>query len=302
MPANVVALEVLPQVTKEPATGPATWRRCRVCKSSCNRHGQRGLLLSAWRLPRWDLSDAPLQVGDILAENDLTLRAEGTGHEQLVVINMFAIAAQPRDSDGRVAPTPCFVQGACAALRHHHVCPIEPLSKGFAGNESLTGEVSKGLSPGTALDEQFKVVAREQRTARLKQARERFAVAGRYEEPKMLPWHCTPSRPSASFLTKHLLLSYRQGEAHYMRYLTDGDWAQNNAGWQWSAGCGCDAQPYFRVFNPESQQKKFDPDGQYIRQWIPELDTLEYPSPIVDLKESRKACLERYSKALSATN
>ena len=55
---------------------------------------------------------------------------------------------------------------------------------------------------------------------------------------------------SASFLTKHLLIDYRRGEAHYMKYLTDGDWAQNNAGWQWSAGCGCDAQPYFRVFNP----------------------------------------------------
>jgi deoxyribodipyrimidine photo-lyase len=76
---------------------------------------------------------------------------------------------------------------------------------------------------------------------------------------------------SASFLTKHLLISYREGEAHYMRYLTDGDWAQNNAGWQWSAGCGCDAQPYFRVFNPTSQGERFDPDGGYVRRWVPEL-------------------------------
>ena len=76
---------------------------------------------------------------------------------------------------------------------------------------------------------------------------------------------------AASFLTKHLLIDYRWGEAHYLRYLTDGDWAQNNAGWQWSAGCGCDAQPYFRVFNPVTQGEKFDPDGAYVRRWVPEL-------------------------------
>jgi deoxyribodipyrimidine photo-lyase len=76
---------------------------------------------------------------------------------------------------------------------------------------------------------------------------------------------------SASFLTKHLLIDYRRGEAHYMKYLTDGDWAQNNAGWQWSAGCGCDAQPYFRIFNPVTQGKKFDPEGDYVRRWVPEL-------------------------------
>lgn len=76
---------------------------------------------------------------------------------------------------------------------------------------------------------------------------------------------------SASFLCKHLLIDYRRGEAHYMKYLTDGDWAQNNAGWQWSAGCGCDAQPYFRVFNPVTQGEKFDPEGDYVRRWVPEL-------------------------------
>ncbi len=76
---------------------------------------------------------------------------------------------------------------------------------------------------------------------------------------------------SASFLTKHLLLSFRLGEAHYLKYLTDGDWAQNDAGWQWSAGCGCDAQPYFRVFNPTSQGERFDPEGGYVRRWVPEL-------------------------------
>jgi deoxyribodipyrimidine photo-lyase len=76
---------------------------------------------------------------------------------------------------------------------------------------------------------------------------------------------------AASFLCKHLLIDYRRGEAHYMKYLTDGDWAQNNAGWQWSAGCGCDAQPYFRIFNPVTQGKRFDPEGNYVRRWVPEL-------------------------------
>jgi len=76
---------------------------------------------------------------------------------------------------------------------------------------------------------------------------------------------------AASFLTKHLFVDYRRGEAHYMRYLTDGDWAQNNAGWQWSAGCGADAQPYFRIFNPVLQGERWDPEGGYVRRWVPEL-------------------------------
>jgi deoxyribodipyrimidine photo-lyase len=76
---------------------------------------------------------------------------------------------------------------------------------------------------------------------------------------------------AASFLTKHLLIDYRRGEAHYMRHLVDGDWAQNNLGWQWSAGCGTDAAPYFRVFNPILQGKRFDPMGTYVKRWVPEL-------------------------------
>lgn len=79
---------------------------------------------------------------------------------------------------------------------------------------------------------------------------------------------------AASFLTKHLLIDYRYGEAHYLKYLTDGDLAQNNLGWQWSAGTGTDAQPYFRVFNPVLQARKFDPDGGYVRRWVPELGRL----------------------------
>jgi deoxyribodipyrimidine photo-lyase len=122
---------------------------------------------------------------------------------------------------------------------------------------------------------------------------------------------------SASFLTKHLRIDYRRGEAHYMSHLTDGDWAQNNAGWQWAAGCGCDAQPYFRVFNPMRQGERFDPLGTYVRRWVPELTRLEtryihapwtappavldaagvklgqtYPSPIVDHRQARIEYLE----------
>jgi deoxyribodipyrimidine photo-lyase len=96
---------------------------------------------------------------------------------------------------------------------------------------------------------------------------------------------------SASFLCKHLLIDYRRGEAHYLKYLTDGDLAQNNAGWQWSAGCGCDAQPYFRIFNPVTQGEKFDPQGDYVRLWVPELARLparfihrpwEAPDPVLE--------------------
>lgn len=76
---------------------------------------------------------------------------------------------------------------------------------------------------------------------------------------------------SASFLTKHLLLDFRRGEAHYLHWLTDGDWASNDLGWQWSAGCGVDAQPWFRVFNPVLQGEKFDAEGTYVRRWVPEL-------------------------------
>ena len=79
---------------------------------------------------------------------------------------------------------------------------------------------------------------------------------------------------AASFLTKHLLLDYRRGEQHYLKYLTDGDWASNNLGWQWCAGSGTDAQPYFRIFNPVAQGERFDPDGAYVRRWLPELGLL----------------------------
>jgi deoxyribodipyrimidine photo-lyase len=103
---------------------------------------------------------------------------------------------------------------------------------------------------------------------------------------------------TASFFAKHLLLDFRLGEAHFMKFLTDGDWANNDLGWQWSTGCGVDAQPYFRVFNPVSQGERFDPEGEWVKRWIPELADMHvkyihrpwaaplpprhYPPPIVE--------------------
>lgn len=117
----------------------------------------------------------------------------------------------------------------------------------------------------------------------------------------------------ASFLTKDLLVDWRWGELHFMHCLLDGDLAANNGGWQWAAGTGTDAQPYFRVFNPVSQSKKFDVDGTFIRHWIPELrdvpdkyihtpwimDTppANYPAPIVDHAEARKRAINIYKQA-----
>jgi deoxyribodipyrimidine photo-lyase len=102
----------------------------------------------------------------------------------------------------------------------------------------------------------------------------------------------------ASFLTKHLLIDWRWGEAHFAKKLLDFDLAANNGGWQWAAGSGCDAAPYFRIFNPYLQTKKFDPDLKYIRHWVPEFEGFGYPSPIVEHEMARKRCLEVYSQAL----
>ncbi len=104
----------------------------------------------------------------------------------------------------------------------------------------------------------------------------------------------------ASFLTKHLLIDWRWGEAYFAEKLLDFDLAANNGGWQWAAGCGTDAAPYFRVFNPITQAGKFDPDGLYIKQWVPEFDTPAYPKPIVGLAIARDRCLAVYRKALKA--
>lgn len=103
----------------------------------------------------------------------------------------------------------------------------------------------------------------------------------------------------ASFLTKHLLIDWRWGEAYFAEKLLDYELASNNGGWQWAAGTGVDAQPYFRIFNPYSQTDKFDKDLKYINKWIPEIDTKYYPEPIVDHKQARERCLGAYKAALS---
>ena len=102
----------------------------------------------------------------------------------------------------------------------------------------------------------------------------------------------------ASFLTKHLLIDWRWGEAYFASKLLDFDLSANNGGWQWAAGSGCGAAPYFRIFNPYEQTKKFDSDLKYIRKWVPEFQDFSYPQPIVDHKMARERCLETYKRGL----
>lgn len=104
---------------------------------------------------------------------------------------------------------------------------------------------------------------------------------------------------TASFLCKHLLIDWRWGEAYFAEKLLDFELASNNGNWQWAAGTGCDAAPYFRVFNPETQQQKFDPDGMYVRKWVPEAGTPGYAKPMVDHKLARERALETYKKGLA---
>ncbi len=123
---------------------------------------------------------------------------------------------------------------------------------------------------------------------------------------------------TASFLTKNLFVDWRRGERHFMRHLVDGDFANNNGGWQWSASVGTDAAPYFRVFNPVTQSERFDPDGEFIRRHLPELADIEdraihlpgerapalcdacgYPRPIVDLKASRARAIDRFRDGIA---
>jgi deoxyribodipyrimidine photo-lyase len=103
---------------------------------------------------------------------------------------------------------------------------------------------------------------------------------------------------TASFLTKHLLIDWRWGEAYFAKKLLDYDLAANNGGWQWAAGSGCDAAPYFRVFNPYLQTKKFDPELKYVRKWVPEFEEFTYPQPIVEHEAARKRCLATYAASL----
>lgn len=112
---------------------------------------------------------------------------------------------------------------------------------------------------------------------------------------------------TASFLCKILLLGWKKGESYFARKLLDFDLASNNGGWQWSSSSGADAQPYFRIFNPYTQSEKFDPAGEFIRRWCPELKGLsnkeihrppplpDYPAPIVDYEKNRERALVMYS-------
>lgn len=103
----------------------------------------------------------------------------------------------------------------------------------------------------------------------------------------------------ASFLCKHLLIDWRWGEAYFAEKLLDYELASNNGNWQWAAGTGCDAAPYFRVFNPSIQLKKFDPDLVYIKKWLPEFAQFGYPEPMVEHSFARDRAISTYKSALS---
>ncbi len=103
---------------------------------------------------------------------------------------------------------------------------------------------------------------------------------------------------AASFLTKHLLIDWRWGEAYFAKKLLDYDLASNNGGWQWAAGSGCDAAPYFRIFNPALQSRRFDPSNAYVKKWVPEFGTEKYARPIVEHTSARERALRTYQKAL----
>lgn len=104
----------------------------------------------------------------------------------------------------------------------------------------------------------------------------------------------------ASFLTKHLLIHWSWGEAYFAEKLLDFELASNNGGWQWAAGTGVDAAPYFRVFNPYIQTEKFDPKLNYIRKWVPEFQSLNYPKPIVDHKMARERAIATYKEGIAS--
>lgn len=105
---------------------------------------------------------------------------------------------------------------------------------------------------------------------------------------------------TASFLTKHLLIDWREGVRYFERHLIDADPAQNNGGWQWAASTGTDPVPYFRIFNPLAQAKQFDPDGEFVKRFVPELGTPAYPPPIVEHAAARARALHVYGKAMRA--
>jgi len=104
---------------------------------------------------------------------------------------------------------------------------------------------------------------------------------------------------TASFLCKHLLIDWRKGEKYFASKLFDYEQASNVGNWQWVAGCGVDAAPYFRIFNPTEQLKKFDKQKDYVRKWVPEFDSESYVDPIIDHKYARERCLNAYKIGLN---
>jgi deoxyribodipyrimidine photo-lyase len=104
---------------------------------------------------------------------------------------------------------------------------------------------------------------------------------------------------TAGFLCKHLLIDWRLGEAYFAKKLLDYELSANNGNWQWAAGTGCDAAPYFRIFNPLEQFKKFDKNQDYVKKWVPEFGTDSYPEPIIEHKFARERALEAYKKGIN---
>ena len=104
---------------------------------------------------------------------------------------------------------------------------------------------------------------------------------------------------TASFLVKHLLIDWRWGERYFAKKLLDFELSSNNGNWQWAAGTGCDSAPYFRIFNPKEQLKKFDSSLVYTKKWISNLNESSYPSEIIDHKFARNRCLNTYKKAIT---
>lgn len=107
---------------------------------------------------------------------------------------------------------------------------------------------------------------------------------------------------TASYLCKNLLIDWRWGEAYFAEKLLDFELSSNNGNWQWAAGTGCDAAPYFRIFNPDSQTQKFDPNYEYVRKWVPEFESDNYVKPMIDQKSARIRTLAAYKKAIEEYN
>ena len=125
-----------------------------------------------------------------------------------------------------------------------------------------------------------------------------FVDAGMRELNQTGYMHNRARMITASFLTKHLLIDWRRGERYFAQKLLDYELSSNNGNWQWSAGCGCDAAPYFRIFNPELQAEKFDPEKIYIKKWIEEYGTPDYPKPIVEHNFARNRAVNTYRETV----